>query len=245
MRSPRPFAAGAPGAIFTFVRASAALALASVVLAPAAASAQTIPSPYRFIDTRQELGLFVGAVHADPGSLDFGPGDGVAFGARYGYQLAGPFSVEAVATGISSTRDIIDPVADEGSRAVGEADVLLGAIEGRLNFSLTGNRTWNGISPHILLGGGGVFDLSGESEADLAIPLDQRFTFSTSFLGSLGAGVRWLPTDRITVRADGLLKLWRITTPPGYLVLENELGTVEESQWVRAPTLTLGAAYRF
>ncbi|MEX0980112.1 MAG: hypothetical protein WDZ89_03400 [Gemmatimonadota bacterium] len=245
MRSPRSLVPGAVGSVFLTGSALAAMMLAPLLLTPASASAQTIPSPYRFIDTRHEAGVFGGAVRPDRGAFGFGPGDGIVMGARYAIQLGGPFSLEAVASGMPSTRDVIDPTAAEGNRAIGEADVLLTSVEARAKFAFAGNRTWHRLSPHLILGGGGIFDVAGDQEADLALPLDQRFEFDASFLATLGAGVRWLPTDRLDVRAEWLLQLWRLNTPPGYAVLESELGPVEQSQWVQAPSLTLGVAIRF
>src|SRR5262245_16119602 len=55
------------------------------------ASAQTINSPYRFIDQSQTAGLWGGTVTSASGTLDIGPQGGPVLGARYGIRLSGPF----------------------------------------------------------------------------------------------------------------------------------------------------------
>lgn len=243
MRAPSPVAPGGIALRLVFLLALGIL-IPGLLAAPGDVGAQTVDSPYRFIDTRQEVEAFLGQLRPSRGDLGFGPGTGPVLGARYGLHLGGPFSLEGVLSASPTTRDVIDPTA-AGDRVIGEADVLLAALEARIKFSLTGHRTWYGLSPHLLVGGGGMVDLAPDQEADLALPLDQRFTFDTSFLGSFGGGVRWLPGDRFGLRTDLLLSFWKINTPPGFSFFEEEIGPIEESQWVQAPTITFGASIRF
>ena len=70
-----------------------AACLSAVVTVPA--HAQTIPSPYRFVDTRQEVGLFAGSSSVSKGRFGFGPGGGLGAGARWGIDLSGPLGFEA------------------------------------------------------------------------------------------------------------------------------------------------------
>lgn len=232
------------------VRASTATLLVLLVAgaAPRPASGQEIPSPYRFIETSHEAGGFVGMVDASRGRLGLGPDGGPAFGSRYSIELSGPFSMEAVGTVMPSTRDVLDPRRREGDRKVGEADVLLTAVDARLKFSLTGRRTWRGISPHALVGVGLGFDLAGDAPAETGDGFREvdRFDFGTSFLGLVGLGARWLPGDRWQFRIDGTLDLWQLETPDGWLELESELeAPPPENEWVSALGLTVGLSYRW
>jgi len=214
-------------------------------LAPGALTAQTIPSPYKFLESKQEGGLFAGTISPGTGRFGFGPGPGGAWGVRYGVNISGPFGLEGVVTHLPTTRDIVDPGRAEGDRVIGEISSQLVMIDGRLRFALTGDRTWHNLSPFILTGGGVVFDVSkDDSDAELILAND-RFDFGTSFLGLLGGGLRWLPTPRILVRADLSLLLWQLKTPQGYSDPERALTGVDEKEWVSGPSFTVGIAFRF
>ena len=92
-------------------------------LAATDGAAQQIDSPYRFVDESQQAGFFVGQVFTDPGTLDLGPESGPAVGLRYGIRLSGPFSLEAAAMVLSTTRAVQDTfvVGTDGGGAREEA----------------------------------------------------------------------------------------------------------------------------
>ena len=215
----------------------------ALVLA-ADAGAQTIPSPYRFIEARQEAGVFIGVQDMGTGRFGFGPEPGLEIGARYSVDVAGPFGLEGLFRFSPTTRRVIDPETED-LRDVGEADALMGVGEARIRFSFPGRRTWNGLSPHLLFGAGLAFDLAGAQDADERILVDDRFDFGTSFTGFLGGGMRWFPSDRIVVRADGGLSLWQLETPRGYSAPDRGFAGVEETEWVSGLGVTLGLALRF
>jgi hypothetical protein len=214
---------------------------------PAVALGQSIPSPYRFVENRHEAGFFGGYASPGTGRFGFGPSPGPALGLRYGIRLGGPFFLDAVAGYLPTTRDVVDPSRAEGSQVVGEVDAGIATADLRLRFSLTGDRTWNGFSPFVFMGAGGAFDVLGEGEveAELLELENDRFRFRSSFLGLLGSGVGWYPSDRMMLRADVSLLIWRLRTPPGFRSPERDLGTVAEKEWVSGPSFTLGAAVRF
>lgn len=215
------------------------------LLFPGDLPGQTIPSPYRFLESRQEAGLFAGHMSPGTGRFGFGPGPGPAWGARYGINLSGPFGLEGVVTHLPTTRDIVDPGRVEGDRVIGEMSAQMVMIDARLRFSLIGDRAWHGISPFVMTGGGLVFDASNDSSDEGLILTDDRFKFGTSVLGMLGGGVRWFPHQRVLVRADYGLVLWRLKTPPGYSDPERAFRGVEEKEWVSGPSYTLGIHFRF
>lgn len=207
--------------------------------------AQDVPSPYRFLETRQEAGLFAGPFSPGTGRFEYGPSPATAFGARYAVRISGPFALEGVATYLPTTRNVIDPTLEEGSRKIGEAESDILATDVRLRFSVMGDRTWHGLSPFAFIGGGLAFDLAGEDATDERLLQDDRFDFGTSFLGTLGGGVRWFATDRILFRTDASLTLWQLESPRGFRDPEREFEGVEESEWVSGPSLTFGIAYHF
>lgn len=216
-----------------------------VILSHGPVSAQTIPSPYRFIESRQEAGLLGGHVSPGTGRFGFGPGPGPVWGARYGINLSGPFGLEAAVRYSPTKRDMVDPGRVEGDRVVGELSSELVMIDGRLRFSLTGDRTWHGLSPFFAVGGGLVFDVANdESDAEILLA-DDRFQFGTSFLGILAGGLRWFPWERFLVRGDLSLSIWQLKTPRGYSDPEREFTGVDEKEWVSGSSITLGVGYRF
>lgn len=229
----------------SFLTLSCAWLLASA--SPSPALGQSIPSPYQFIENRHEAGLVAGYTSPGTGRFGYGPAPGPTLGLRYGIRLGGPFSLDAVASYLSTTRDVIDPSRAEGNQVVGEVDAGVVTLDARLRFSLTGDRTWHGLSPFVFAGAGGAFDAVGASdtEAELLELENDRFRFRPTFLGILGSGAGWYPSERITVRADVGLLIWRLKTPPGFRDPARELTGVGEKEWVSGPSFTLGAAFRF
>ena len=214
-------------------------------LLPGTAVGQSIPSPYRFLDTRQEVDIFMGTMSPGTGRFDYGPQPGTALGARYGINIAGPFGLEGVVTYLPTDRSIIDPGRAVGDFKIGEmpSDVIM--LDVRLRFSITGNRSWHGLAPFVLAGGGLAFDGAGAKEDQELLLADDRFKFGTSFVGILGAGVRWYPGDRFFFRADTQLFLWQLKTPRGFSDPEREFEGVEEKEWVSGPSISLGFGIRF
>ena len=193
------------------------------LLTPHWALAQTISSPYRFLEARQEAGPFLGTMSPGTGRFGFGPAPGIAFGGRYGINLAGPFGLEGVVTYLPTERAMIDPGRNEGDMDVGDmaSDVVM--IDGRLRFSLTGDRAWHNLAPFVLAGGGIAFDVSGDN-------LDVETL---------------LPGDRFLVRADGTLFIWQLKTPIGFSDPERGFVGVDEKEWVSGPSFSLGLGIRF
>src|SRR5687768_1791593 len=126
--------------------------------------AQTIPSPYRFWETRQEAGPFGGWIAPGTGRFGCGPEPGPIVGARYGLDFPGPLSVEGVVNWMPTTRDVVDPRRQEGQRVIGSADANLLGVDARLKLSLTGQRTWHGFNPFVLTGIGLMWDLAPSAE---------------------------------------------------------------------------------
>lgn len=229
-----------------FRRFPYAVLTAAAFLAPGSiAHAQTIPSPYRFIDTRQEGGAFAGGTFVvGKGQYGIGPKPGPAAGVRYSIVLGGPISLEGVMTFSDSKRDVKDPGEDGDLVTVGEADMQLLTGDARLKFNVLGSRTWHRLAPFVLAGAGITFDLSGQQDVDLRLLPEDRYDFGNSFSGLLGAGARWFPGSRISLRADLTLQLWQQDIPKGYPSREL-LFDAPNSEWIQAWGLTLGAAYNF
>jgi len=221
----------------------AGLALLCVV--PTTATAQTVPSPYRFIETSQEVGVFTG-FHS-PGSGQFGlsQGGGAVVGARYGVEATGPLAIEGVATYTKGNRRVVAPTLPESQSVLGEVPEEVFFLDLRLRMSLTGRRTWHGLTPHILFGVGLALGMRGTQSLDAQLPPEDRFLFGTKFTPSLGGGVRYHVGGPWTLRADGVLNLYRIANPSGFRDPDRGFEGVSEREWVNDKGLSLGLSYLF
>jgi hypothetical protein len=222
-----------------------AVLVTTLLLRVASLDAQTIPSPYQYIETGQEAGAFVGYAKTGTGTLGLGPKSGLLFGLRYGVEVSGPFGLEGAASFLPTQRDVIDPRQPELGRVRGEADMSLLLAEARLRFSVTGRRTWHSLNPFVFLGAGGAYDFAGSPELDAQLRESDRFDFGFAFVGVLGGGVRWMLSERFLARGDAQLTLWQIDTPDGYQDPVLNLGTVPASEWANNGLFSIGLAYRF
>lgn len=218
------------------------------VLMPAAASAQRIDSPYRFIEPGQSLGFFGGYVSTGQNPLELGPASAALFGARYSIRISGPFKAEATIGFMPTTRDAfaVDTLSgDEQNRAfLVEADAPMLSAAAALRFDLTGARTWNRLQPFLLAGGGVVVDISSLTEEEKELPVDDRYDFGTSFAGELGAGVELYLTDRFSLRVDVRDAFWKLPTPAGF-VNAVPRGELSEDEWVSNWVMSAGISLHF
>jgi hypothetical protein len=225
------------------------LALPSAILVFAlfsqAAPAQEIPSPYRYIEKGQEVSLFAGIVDTDQGRFGFGPDDQQMLGARYSVVVSNAFSLEGALATSFGPRDVVNPARDEGDRVVDEAEVRLILIEARLQFALTGRRTWRGFQPYGFVGGGISFDSLGDQDEDFLLEERDRYDYGTRFTGAFGGGIRYAFSQRWMARLDGGLLLYKLGYPDGWRDLNRGFEGVPEDEWVSGKTVTLGLAWRF
>jgi len=221
-------------------------ALLSLTLGQSEAAAQSIPSPYEYIEQKAEAGPFIGIMNASTGRFGFGPEGGIHTGVRWGYELSGPISFETVVGYVRGERDVVSPGRAEGDRIIGTADVGITTVDARFKFSFPGARTWNGISPFLVFGGGLALDTEGLSplEETSLDPADQ-FEFGTGFFGTLGIGSRWFVTERFGLRGDAVFSLWSLGTPPGFSDPDRGFTAVEESEWARGLSFTISGLWRW
>jgi hypothetical protein len=226
--------------------------LAVLVAAPAAA--QTLRSPYDFVQESQAAQAVAGYIVTNQGVLGLGPESGPAFGLGYGIRISGPFTFDARISLFPTSRTVynvtpvdtatlrVDPRA--GMVPIGTADLSLLLTDASLRFDITGPRTWYGVQPYALLGVGGVMRAASDAslEAELPTDIDLRARFQNGVTGHVGGGLEWHPSQRFSFRLDARNTLWRVHVPRGFIVTGRR---VSDAEWVQNANLSVGGALRF
>ncbi|HUP88229.1 MAG TPA: outer membrane beta-barrel protein [Longimicrobiales bacterium] len=213
------------------------------------AQAQRISSPYRFLDTSQEAGLYVGHVKAGEGSAQLGHKSGNSVGLRYALRFSSAISVDADVMYFRSEIPVRDTTVsvtagDSSYTQLGTAksNLLVPTVSLRLN--LTGLRTWNNILPYLTFGGGGAFEVQKDKPSIERAPVDARYALGTSFAGTFGAGIQIFPTDRLALRIDGRNVLWKVKTPAA-LLRGRISSTIPKDEWVSNLAFSAGLSFHF
>jgi len=239
-----PYGAGVPGALL--------LALSVLLLlgvSPAGAAAQeedepeteeevSIDTPFDWIPRSLRIGLYGGYLATDRGTLDIGPGSAPLLGARARARLSAPLSLEANVAYGSSDRKVIDPRLESGPAAVDEVDSDFLMFQVGMQFSFTGNRTWNGIQPYAIVGAGFLFGVNEDRSPVFADQAARQFEFQLNTLPTVqaGVGVEHLLNDRLGVSLELRNHFFRIETPDAFFS-EEILNRIEELD-VQAPQET-------
>ncbi len=223
-----------------------ALLSCAILLQSRQVTAQSIPSAYRFIEHSQEGGLFAGVTSLNPGQLGVGPKSADALGGRYSVSFGSALAFEGDATFFKGLRDVIDIRESEENQLLGESSIDLLAFQVRLRINLTGQRSWRGLQPFVSFGGGMALssnlDRTLEDEANML--LVDRYDFGSKFIAALGSGINLHLSSKLMLRVDGVMNLWKISTPAGWITDDTDLGVFPEDEWVSAKSLSLGASWR-
>lgn len=224
------------------------LAWVAVMAAPAAA--QTITSPYEFVERGQFMAPTAGYLVTSRGLLELGPRSGPVYGLGYSVRLGGPFNLDASASVIPTTRTVMDTVPGDsavlvdnplaGVTPIGEHDLGIGLLAVALRFDVTGPRTYHHLMPYVIFGGGVAFRLWENGIADVHLIEARRFKFNRTFTGQIGGGVELLLGDRFTVRLDARDLFWKLKIPVAFQRLN-----VPEDEWVQNLHANLGIGLRF
>lgn len=221
--------------------------LLGLVLTPLVAQrseAQTVPSVYEYIDTRHSGGVFGGYLWMPVDDRGLLPVSAPIFGARYGIRLSGPVVGDVELGLVPTTRTIYEAlrsnVEDPPLAEIGETNTLLLSFQAGLRLHVTGDRTWHGLTPYLLLSGGGVGDLTPSDDQEFELDESELFRLGPSFAIGGGAGTELYVTERISLRAEFRDYLWRVKYPIGLTG-----GAEEETAWKHNFSLTLGSAINF
>ncbi len=228
-----------------------AVALLTVVAAlagPAHAQAQRIASPYRFVERKQDIGPFTSYLYTDRGRANLGPDSGLLYGVRYALRVTEPLRFSAFAAFFPAQRDVIDPTGENAPNVVGTEELDLLFVSGQLHLVLTGSRTWHNFAPYVIAGLGLIIELTGDpscavgsTRPDCRVAVRERFEFGTSFLGTGGLGLMWIPSGRLGVRLQVTNMIWRLRAPGEFF----DLGLAPETDWTNNLELSGGLGFWF
>lgn len=230
--------------------------LALGLAGPTPAAAQTITSPYDFVEGSHGFYAIGTRVFTDRGSVDTGPGTGYAAGIGYNLRVSGPFNLglrvtyfptdRRVYTDTSTAADSVELRADPmtGLEQVGTADLSLVLLDASLRFDITGPRTWHRLQPYVVMGAGGVIPATYAETGEENLPQDieLRVRFRRGFTGHVGGGVEIHLSDHLTARVDARDILWKLHLPVDFLTTGR---VIDSEQWVQTAHVSLGLSFRF
>jgi len=220
-----------------------ALALA-LVATTARAQVGHLPenSPYRDLETSQELTFFGGHYTAGRDPIGVAPRDGPMYGLRYEIHVGGPALLYARWGHVSSERFAIDPTKSGDAAQLGRRNVSLNLYDVGLVLNLTGQKSFHHLVPVVNFGAG-----IGSCSCSVAI---DPYTFGTPFAFSFGGGLRYVPGGRFQLRADWGDYMYQIKYPAAYFITPTTGPAAAgpdqgRSFWKSNRALTLGASLLF
>ena len=221
-------------------------ALALVVVATAAkAQVGHLPesSPYRDLETRQEVTFFGGHYAASKDAIGIAPQGGPMFGLRYQVHVGGPAFLVARWSRINTERFAIDPTKIGAAQQLGKRNVSVNLFDIDLALNLTGQKSFHHIVPVINLGAG-IASCGCSVESD-------PYSFGTPFAFSFGGGLRFVPGGRFQLSVDWNDYLYQLKYPTAYFVIPiggtaaAAPGDQARSFWKNNRALTVGASLLF
>ena len=206
-------------------------------------------SPYKDVPWRQGITVIAGWYNASIDPAGVAPRSAPMYGLRYDLQLAGPAQLTVRSAATSSKRRVIDPRQPKATRLLGEQAAPLLLTDVGITLNLTGQRSWHGLVPLVMFGGGVASDLKPTSDVG-----NYKFggTSGITFALSFGGGIRYVPGgrfDRWEVRGDVTDYLFAIKYPGSYISTATTPSVLKTnasaSSWRHNAGLTLGLTYRF
>ena len=233
-----------------------AIGLAALALCPGIleAQAERIESPFRWRERGFRVGMFAGHHAANRGRLEFAQGPTNVVGAKMRVRASSPLSLELGATYGAADRWTLDVSAEGGPAIVDTVAAGWLRADAGAQIGLTGARTWNGIHPYGMIGGGFVFGVNeGASEALADQALEPfRYNISTAPHIYVGLGFEIFPSEKIGIGFEIRDHLVRVTSPDGYLfpatldLFQASGGPAPESTvWSHSPEFGISIWYYF
>lgn len=197
-----------------------AAALACLALLPGTAEGQRadsvrIDTPYRWIPHGFRVGAAGGYLDARLSNLRLGPQSSPVGGLRARARISAPISLEGSVLYGDSDRFVVDPRLDTGPGVVDTVSSKWLLAEAAMQFALTGNRTWHGLHPYVLVGAGFLVGVDEQASPVFAAPELAELRYDIEMMPAVqaGVGLEWLVSDRFGLALEARDHLWRVSTP--------------------------------
>jgi hypothetical protein len=200
-------------------------------------------SPFRDVETRQELTFFGGRFNAGGDPAGVAPRSGPMYGLRYEIHVGGPAFLMARWSHVNSERFPVDPTKIGAAAQLGKKSVSLNLYDVNLAVNLTGEKSFHHIIPIINFG-------AGVGSCGCSVDKDP-YTFGTPFAFSFGGGLRYVPGGRFQLRADWNDYLYQLKYPDKYYIVPTGATAAvvgprqSRSFWKNNGALTVGASFLF
>lgn len=192
----------------------AAVTVAASLATPTIARAQIghLPdqSPYEDFKIGQSVTVLGGWLAVKRDLADVAPKASWLAGLRYDIGVGGPASLFVRYLASPSERKLLVPSNTQATRVIGTPGVTTHLIDGGLDLSLTGRKTWHHLMPSANVGLGLVSDFA---KADTG-----AYQFGTKFSFNYGFSLRILPRRGPQIRLDATSHLWQYQYPDRYFV---------------------------
>ena len=216
----------------------------ALVLPGAAASAQLVGtepsrSPFRDLETTQQLTLSLGWFDAKTDAAGVGPRPSLFTQLRHDVHLAGPAWLTSRYALVRSEREVIDPGFPEGERSLGLQPVTQHIADVGITMALTGRKSWHGLVP-TLAGGIGLTSDFGSQDVG-------GYRFGTKFAFIFGPGLRVVLPRGYAMRLDVTNHVYQFQYPNTYFTRASDSTSVltdtrQRAGWQSNWGFTLGAS---
>ncbi len=224
--------------------ALAALTAVASLSVPAMARAQVghLPnkSPYEDVKIGQTLTVMGGWLAVQRDLADVAPASSWMTGLRYDIGVGGPASLFARYMVSPSERRLLAPGNPLATRVLGTPGVTTHILDGGLDLSLTGRKTWHHLMPSVNIGSGIVSDFAKSDTG--------AYKFGTKFSFNYGFSMRYLPRRGPQVRIDATSNFWKYQYPDRYFVKAADTTSIltdtrKREGWRRNWGLTAGVMF--
>ena len=219
-------------------------AAALLVALPASAQVGHDPakSPYTDLEWNQEFTVLGGYLRTRHDPAGVAPQSTWMTGVRYEWTVAGPLGLSSDLFGAYTTRNVVDPLRPVKTRDIGTQRTLELAGDIALALNLTGRKSWHDLVPQLR---GGIGFLKNRAQDD-----SSGFAIGTPFTIVYGAGVKYVPSGRVQIRADVTDHLFKLSYPDAYSRLASDNTSVVEPGGLRSfythhTAFTIGISYLF